>query len=63
MSLRKIIKTRAAFPSEQAALKLLYLALKNVVRGWQRTGVHHWKDALNQFAVLWEDRIQAATRS
>ena len=54
---------RAAFPSEQAALKLLYLALKNVVRGWQRTGVKHWKDALNQFAVLWDDPIQAVTRS
>jgi len=38
MSLRKIIKTLAAFPSEQAATKLLYLALKNVMRGWQRGG-------------------------
>ena len=63
MSLRKIIKTRAAFPSEQAAVKLLYLALKNVVRGWQRSGFKHWTEALNQFAVLWEDRIRAATRS
>ena len=63
MSLRKIIKTRAAFPSEQAALKLLYLALKNVVRRWQRNAVEHWKDALNQFAILWEDRIRAAARS
>jgi putative transposase len=63
MSLRKIIKTRAAFPSEQAALKLLYLALKNVVRGWRRGGVQHWKEALNQFAVLWEDRIRAVARA
>ena len=63
MSLRKIIKTRAAFPSEQAAVKLLYLALKNVVQAWQRKGVAHWKEALNQFAVLWEDRIRAVTRS
>jgi putative transposase len=61
MSLRKIIKTRAAFPSEQAALKLMYLALKNVVRHWQDMTVPHWKDALNHFTVLWEDRIQAAT--
>jgi putative transposase len=44
-SLRKIIKTRAAFPSEQAALKLLYLALKNVVQRWQRNSVQGWKDA------------------
>ena len=36
---------------------------KNVIRGWQRAGVHRWKDALNEFAVLWEDRVQSATRS
>jgi len=60
MSLRKIIKTRGSFPSEQAALKLLYLALKNVVAKWQRIGVPHWKYALNQFAVLWDDRMRAA---
>src|SRR5713101_9005032 len=47
MSLRKIIKTRGSFPSEQAALKLLYMALKNVVAKWQRNGVHNWRDALN----------------
>jgi len=62
MSLRKIIKTRGSFPSEQAALKLLYLALKNVVAKWQKQGVPHWKDALNQFAVLWEDRMRAVAR-
>jgi putative transposase len=62
MSLRKIIKTRGSFPSEQAALKLLYLALKNVTAKWHKNHVSYWKDALNQFAVLWEDRIRAAGR-
>src|SRR5215831_10195431 len=62
MSLRKIIKTRAAFPSEQAALKLMYLALKNVVRHWQEKAVPYWKDALNHFTILWEDRIQEAAK-
>lgn len=62
MSLRKIIKTRGSFPSEQAALKLMYLALKNVVAKWQRQTVKDWKAALNQFAVLWEDRIRATAR-
>ena len=62
MSLRKIIKTRGSFPSEQAALKLLYMALRNVVAKWQRNGVHYWKEALNQFMVLWGDRIRAAAR-
>ena len=63
MSLRKIIKTRGSFPSEQAAMKLLYMALKNVVAKWQRTGVKNWCDALNQFALLWDDRVQAVERT
>jgi len=58
MSLRKITKMRASFPSEQAALKLLYLALKNVSAKWKST--QHWGAALNQFTLLWEDRIRAA---
>ena len=61
MSLRKITKMRASFPSEQAALKLLYLALKNVSAKWETT--NHWSAALNQFTLLWDDRIRAATRS
>ena len=62
MSLRKIIKTRGSFPSEQAALKLLYLALKNVVRHWHEIGVRYWTEASNHFAILWSNRIQAASR-
>lgn len=58
MSLRKIIKTRGSFPSEEAALKLLYLALQNVSAKWEI--VQQWKQALNQFEVLWGDRIKAA---
>jgi putative transposase len=63
MSLRKIIKTRGSFPSEQAALKLLYMALKNVVAKWQRNGVKGWYEALNQFTLLWGDRIRAVVRT
>lgn len=59
MSLRKIIKTRGSFPSEEAALKLLYLALRNVIAKWDT--IQHWKQALNQFEILWGDRIRAAT--
>jgi putative transposase len=58
MSLRKIIKTRGSFPSEEAALKLLYLALRNVIAKWD--GVQHWKQALNHFQMLWGERIQTA---
>jgi len=58
MSLRKIIKTRGSFPSEEAALKLLYLALRNVIAKWDT--IQHWKQALNHFEILWGDRIAAA---
>ncbi len=50
MSLRKIIQTRGSFPSEEAAVKLLYLALRNVIRKWDT--VQGWKQALNHFEML-----------
>jgi putative transposase len=56
--LRKIIKNRGSFPSEEAALKLLYLALQNISKKWET--VQHWREALNQFEILWGERIRAA---
>jgi putative transposase len=61
MSLRKALKTRVAFPSEDAALKVMYLALRNLIAKWERP--LKWKAALNQFTLLWEDRIQIVTRA
>lgn len=58
--LRKIIKNRGSFPSEEAAMKLLYLALENISAKWE--AVQSWKQALNQFEILWGDRIRAAQR-
>jgi putative transposase len=58
MSLRKIIKTRGSFPSEEAALKLLYLALRKVVGKWET--VQHWKQMLNYLDTVCGDRIQEA---
>jgi putative transposase len=55
MSLRKAIKTRGAFPSEEAALKVMYLALRNLAKKWDI--VQGWKEALNRFGILWEARI------
>jgi putative transposase len=55
MSLRKAIKIRGAFPSEEAALKVLYLALRNLAKKWDL--VQGWKAALNRFALMWEDRF------
>jgi putative transposase len=56
MSLRKVIKTRGSFPNEDAALKLLYLALERVAKKWTRP-VQDWKAALNRFAILYEERL------
>ena len=56
MSLRKVIKTRGSFPNEEAALKLLYLALDRVAKRWTRP-VQDWKAALNRFGILYEDRL------
>lgn len=61
MSLRKIIKTRGSFPSEEAALKLLYLALRNHSNKW--TSVQGWREALNRFQILWPERMPALERT
>ncbi|MCY0857837.1 IS256 family transposase [Cupriavidus sp. D39] len=54
--LRKIIKTRGHFPSDEAATKLLWLALRNITGKWG-SATHDWKAAMNQFAILYEDRF------
>ena len=61
MTLRKIIKTRGSFPTDDAATKLLYLALRNVKKGWKRS-TREWTAALNQFAILFGDRLAASAR-
>jgi putative transposase len=58
MSLRKIIKNRGSFPSEEAAIKLLYLALTKIVTKWET--VQHWKQMLNNLDAVCGDRIREA---
>jgi putative transposase len=53
---RKIIKTRGHFPTDEAATKLIWLALRNIMAEWSRPAPH-WRAALNQFAILYEDRF------
>jgi len=57
---RKIIKTRGHFPTDDAALKLIWLALRNITAKWVR-GDRAWKMAMRQFAILYEDRFLAPT--
>jgi transposase-like protein len=57
MRLRKIIKTRGHFPTDEAAIKLLWLALRNITADWTRA-TREWKTAMNQFAILYADRFK-----
>lgn len=56
MSLRKVTKNRGSFPNDEAALKLLYLALANISKKWTMP-IRDWKGALNQFAIVYEGRM------
>jgi putative transposase len=55
--LRKIIKTRGHFPTDEAATKLLWLALRNITATWSTKAANYWHLAMNQFAILYEDRF------
>ncbi len=56
MSLRKVIKTRSSFPTDEAVSKLFYLALNNISKKWTMP-IRDWKGALNRFTIQFEDRI------
>jgi putative transposase len=58
--LRKIIKTRGHFPNDDAATKLIWLALRNITAKSQRGDVH-WRTAMNQFAIVYGDRFTPPT--
>ena len=55
--LRKILKTRGHFPTDEAATKLIWLALRNITASWGRKPANYWHLAMNQFAILYEDRF------
>ena len=57
MSLRKVIKTRSSFPTDDAVMKLFYLALNNISKKWTMP-IRDWKAALNRFTIQFEDSIQ-----
>jgi putative transposase len=56
MSLRKVIKTRASFPNDEAAFKLIYLALRNAAKKWTMP-VPHWSRAMQAFSIIYEGRV------
>ena len=56
-SLRKVLKGRGAFPNDASIVKLLYMGLQHVAKKWTQP-IPEWKAALNQFVILFGDRVQ-----
>lgn len=56
MSLRKLTKNRGSFPSDEALIKLFYLALRNISQRWTMP-IRDWKAALTRFTIQFEDRM------
>ncbi|MET3133589.1 putative transposase [Oxalobacteraceae bacterium GrIS 1.11] len=58
MQIRKVIKNRGHFPNDEAATKLIWLALRNIAKNWKMPAVT-WRAAKNQFAILFAERFTA----
>jgi transposase-like protein len=56
MQLRKVIKNRGHFPSDEAATKLIYLALRNITKKWKKPP-KSWSAAVRQFAIQFGERF------
>ncbi len=56
--IRKLTRNRKIYPNEESALKLTYLAIQEASKKWTMP-VRNWKQALNHFAILFENRLPA----
>jgi putative transposase len=56
-NIRKMTKTKAAFTSDNALLKLVFLSIQNMDKIWNKT-VFNWKTILSELLIIFEDRIQ-----
>lgn len=54
--IRKFTRNRKIYPNEESALKIVYMAIREASRKWTLP-IHHWKQALNHFAILFEGRL------
>jgi transposase-like protein len=57
MQLRKVLKNRGHFPNDEAATRLIYLALRNIVAKWKAPS-SAWQAAANQFAIQYPERLK-----
>jgi transposase-like protein len=58
--IRKFTRNRKIYPNEESALKIIFMAIREASRKWTLP-IKHWKQALNHFAILFEDRLPQAT--
>jgi len=59
--MRKVLKTKGAFPNKDAFLKLAYLAIQNIVKNWNRP-MHNWNRVHSHLCLMYEDRIPLALK-
>jgi len=55
MTLRKVVKNKRIFPSDDSVFKLLYLAIQNISKKWTMP-IHNWKSAMNRFMIEFADQ-------
>jgi transposase-like protein len=56
--IRKFTRNRKIYPNEASAIKLVFMAIREASKRWTKA-IHHWKEALNHFAILFEGRMPA----
>jgi putative transposase len=54
--IRKFTRNRKIYPNEDSAVKLVFMAIREAAKKWTMP-IHHWKEALNHFAIMFEDRM------
>jgi len=55
--IRKVTKTKGAFPTDDALLKLIYLATKNVMKKWT-SPIQNWGITVQQLSIIFEGRLK-----
>jgi transposase-like protein len=60
--IRKFTRNRKIYPNEESALKLVFMAIREASKKWTKP-IHHWKEALNHFAILYEGRVPELTNN
>lgn len=56
MTLRKVIKNKRVFPTDDSVFKVIYLAINNIAKKWSMP-IHNWKSAMNRFSIEFGDRV------